>query len=123
MAVNSMEEQLGDLARLTLESLADPADEVTYGVRLSDILVECEHDGEPVTALTPCVSLCVALSCPEYSMQLAGTAEMPIGVAIAPDAFAHGVEILWSQIQFRRIAMSLGELDLHGQQIIDGVAE
>lgn len=119
MSVRRLEDRLGEVAESVLEMLADPRDEVIYDVRLGSMQIEVEHEGEPVEVEAPAVCLYVSVRHCGASAAVIGHASLPLAAAASSEAFSHGLELLWDQLEFRRIALRLPEVDVVGQAIID----
>lgn len=119
VSVRRLEDRLGEVAASLLETLADPRDEVTYDVRLGSMPIEIEHEGEPVEVEAPAVCLYVALRPCGAGAALIGQAAMPLAAASSSELFSHGLEMLWDQLEFKRIALRMPELEVRGQAIID----
>jgi hypothetical protein len=116
--VRRLEDRLSELAQSRLDVLAGPADEVTFGVHLSETMVEGECDGEPVQYMTPCVGLILSVRSPDCPGSLTGQAALPIPFACTPEGFMRGLESLWQHLEFQRLTMKLPDVAAASKEII-----
>lgn len=120
MALVSLVDRLSAEAEAVLHGLADPDDDVTFGVVLSATQIEhaCEHtDEEPELVTVPAATVYVAVRCPEFGGELAGQADLPLFVLSGSGSFSFELQRLWEELSFRRIALAMPEVAMRGRAI------
>lgn len=119
MSVRRLESTLGETAEAVLKSLVDPRDEVSYAVWMSSLPAEVEHEGETYSTETPGVGLFVSVRPRGLHASVMVQGIVPLALAASSDAFAQSVEMMWSQLEFRRIALTLPDLEMRGDRLIE----
>lgn len=120
MSARRLKDELSRVAERLLDTLAAPDDVVVFDLAFGNSEVPCqtEEGTDPITALVPSISIYLSVRCPEYSGTISGCADLPVMVAGTPEGFSVGLEKLWDEISFRRIALSLDDVSQSAEGIL-----